>query len=147
MTESDLWKSTREGINDPQVHWTRIENTVGTGQSDVHGLLSGVDAWIELKIFHGNQIDFRKSEVAWITRRTECGGRTWILARKKDTLLLYPGVALETLIHNGVATIEGVRKGTLRKPLTIEHWAFAYRLPFDWQDLKNRIFLSEPRLS
>ncbi len=140
MTEKDLWHSMRAGIVDPSLHMTRIENALGAGQSDVHGLLRGTDAWIELKVFRGNIIDFRKSEVAWIARRVACGGRTWILARKNDTLLLYKGSDLELLIHNGIATIEGVRKGTLRLPVTIQKWATLFPEPFDWTGLKNRMF-------
>lgn len=141
-TETDLWNLAAPNMRGPQ--FTRIESVTSVGQSDVHGLYQGVDIWIELKIFHGNIIDFRKSEISWITRRIMLGGRVWILARKttksEDALYLYRGSDIPALLANGVISIEGKRQGILKAPLTICSWGSVWLSPFNWEALKERMF-------
>ena len=118
----------------PQVHWNRLENLVGTGAPDANGCLNGVEAWIENKIVHGNQIRFQPTQPAWIIQRLMHGGRVFVLARKDDVLMLYQGDALFKLVRSvaphGKHLTADYRAG---KPLLFPQ-------PFQWGVLLQTVF-------
>lgn len=94
MKEAYLWQTLRQGL--PSIHWSRIESTVGAGTPDVNGYDGTCEIWFELKMIRGNRLEFRKSQVAWISRRLNAGAtNVFVLARKADKLLLFmPSVVL-----------------------------------------------------
>ena len=139
MTEkSHIWKPLRE--NTPNVQWTRVENTAVPGAPDIHGFRHGRDIWIETKIFHGNKISFRPTQIAWIMKRQAHGGNTWILARRNDSMLLYKSTALQTLLDAGVVAIDGVKSGRANPDLVFTE-SLAFPKPFNWQRLETVLFL------
>lgn len=79
----------------------RIENGVGTGTADVHGIARGVTVWFELKalrrpkrlstrFFPNGKLGV--SQVAWHRQYATHGGRSYILVRDDlRQLYLFPG--------------------------------------------------------
>ena len=134
MTEkTGVWEPLRKAA--PQVHWTRIENLVGTGMSDVNGCLNGVEVWIENKLVHGNQITFQPMQPAWIIQRLMHGGRVFVLARKNDMLYLYGWEGLVKLLRTvkpqGKHLVADYRAAV---PLVI------VQKPFDWEAVTGAVF-------
>lgn len=134
MTEkSGVWEPLRDHA--PQVHWMRIENLVGTGMADVNGCLNGVETWVENKLVKGNQITFQPMQPAWIMQRLAHGGRVFVLARRKDTLLVWTGPALVKLVR--ACEVRG-------KALVVDYRVSAPSLtldvPFDWDVLIDALF-------
>lgn len=82
VKESYFWKQVKDGLSSyPMTHLSRIENTAGAGIFDVSGC-HGVEAWIELKVFHSGRLHFRNSQRIWASQRLMAGGRLFVLARK-----------------------------------------------------------------
>ena len=103
----------------------RVENSAGTGQPDLNGCWHGIEVWVELKIFKGNQLIFRSTQPEWIRRRIGAGGRVFVLARKDDTLYLYDGLSA------GNRSAE-----TWLNVLPL----FCTSIPFDYDGLLKKIF-------
>ncbi len=139
MTEREhIWKPLRENLTG--VHFLRVENTAVTGAPDINGCRGGREIWIEAKIFAGNKIHFRPTQIPWIARRSAHGGTVWILARKDDRLLLYSSRALPILLQQGVAAIDGI-KGIRADPMDVTGLAqFSTSKPFDWPALEAHLF-------
>lgn len=103
MTEASLWDRMRRGVGAlARVDFQRVENMIEDGTPDVNYCCEhGREGWIELKyrdviparastaVFRFNGL--RDSQVDWITRRSEHGGRVWIFAQVSDHLLLVGG--------------------------------------------------------
>ncbi len=89
VTETYFWKTVKNNLSDEYTHLSRIENTAGTGISDVSGCRKGKEVWIELKVSHGKRVHFRTSQRAWIMTRTGVGGTVWVLIRIEDDVVLY----------------------------------------------------------
>lgn len=136
ITEAYFWKQVREGLSNQTTHLCRIENTAGTGISDVNACSSGIEVWIELKVFKGMQLHFRNSQKAWITTRCNVGGRVFVLARKEDDIFLYDGGDVMDAVSNPVSERKSffIRYEDLPKPL---YWGIK---PFKWDELRNKIF-------
>ena len=103
MKESDFWRLVRvslQNVCSTDVHLTRIENIGGGGVSDVNMCLHGSELWIELKMARGNQVQFQPSQLAWISRHIACGGRVFVLVRKKNEMRLYLGEDAINLSRN-----------------------------------------------
>lgn len=92
VKESYFWQQVKGGLEDSETHLCRIENTAGVGISDINACHKGVEAWLELKIFHGARLHFRNSQRNWIHRRWTVGGRVFVIARRDDQLFIYDGV-------------------------------------------------------
>lgn len=99
----------------PQVHWTRIENSVGSGMPDLNGCINGIEFWVELKLVLPAGVLLRPMQYAWSHVRHRYGGRIFILAmdeRKKLIHLYRPPYKIEEcgkylrLINDPLTTIE-----------------------------------------
>lgn len=125
MKESYLWQTLRKGL--PRVHWTRVESTAGSGVPDVNGYVDGFELWLELKIMRGSLLEFRSSQIAWISRRlAERAANVFVLARKDDSLLLYPASIVKLEPHSyGEASVK-IRPN---EPLVMLH------KPFPWGEM------------
>jgi hypothetical protein len=136
LIESDLWASVRANLPDDRTQLCRIENEVGTGISDVNACRDGQERWIELKLVKGDRIYFRCSQRSWITRRTQVGGKVFVLARDGDVLLLYDGFLAATApshpYKNGKSYY--VKRADLPTPL------WSHPKPVDWRGLREKIF-------
>lgn len=135
LKESYFWQQVKAGLSAPDVDLSRIENTAGTGISDVSACCGGFEVWLELKVFHGKYLHFRNSQRTWINRRHEVGGVIYVLARKDDEMFLY--VATEVLACPFTSTKKG---GFIVKFDDLPTSVFHCRKPFKWNDLKNTIW-------
>lgn len=119
----------------------RIENSAGSGVCDVSACRRGREVWIELKVFKGNKIWFRKSQPSWIARRTSHGGRIFVLARKRDDLLLYRGADLPLLLKECIAEVDGSSSGIRADPSLVQARAVGvFPKPFNYAALAELIF-------
>jgi hypothetical protein len=102
MTETWMWQKVKRGLEPLMVHCCRVENTAGSGIPDVNCCHQGVEFWLELKIVRENRIQFRSSQIAWITERSGYSGRVFILAKRGEWLLVYKGTQAYSLgVSNG----------------------------------------------
>ena len=123
-------------------HWTRIENRVGVGEPDVFGQHNGLAAWVELKLFKGNKFSFRPSQPAWIMMNISHGGRVFVLARKKDTMLLFNGKHIPELIRRGTAIVDGVKdhpEAPTNLSMDLADLVLLNK-PWDWATMKEVLF-------
>ena len=137
IKESALWQQVKNGLEDEHTHLSRVENTAGTGISDVTACSHGVEVWLELKVFHGNDLHFRNSQRAWIKRRLEVGGRVFVIAR--DGEMLYAWAAGDVLAapftqHPPECKSFHVKAVDLPAPL------YSCRKPFNWRELREKLF-------
>ncbi len=140
VKESYFWQQVKAGLEDIRTHLSRIENTAGTGISDVSACNKGREVWLELKVFHGNNIHFRSSQRIWITRRVAVGGKVLVLARKDDELLLYEA--------RHVLAAPFTSHGEDRKSFHVKYADMPYpnyscKKPFRWEEVRNAIFPDE----
>jgi hypothetical protein len=136
VKESYFWQQVKAGLDDASTHMCRIENTAGTGISDVNACCRGQEVWLELKVFHGRRLYFRNSQKSWIVRRSEVGGRIFILARNEDTLIMYDAAAMmqcEAIPGNDGKSFS-VDVDKLPPPIYVCH------KPFKWAELRERLF-------
>ena len=136
VKESYFWQQVKAGLDDVETHLCRIENTAGTGISDVNACCRGQEVWIELKVFHGRRIYFRNSQKSWIVRRSEVGGRIFVLARNENMLCMYDAAA--------VVQAESI-PGSDNKSFSVDidklpPVLFACVKPFKWAELRERLF-------
>jgi hypothetical protein len=137
IKESALWQQVKNGLEDADTHLSRIENTAGTGISDVSACAHGVEVWLELKMFHGNDLHFRNSQRAWISRRLAVGGRVFIVARKDNQLLVYRAASVLAALftqHPPEKKSFHVKQVDLPTPL------YSCRKPFKWAEVRQAIF-------
>ena len=75
----------------PDVHFQRIETSVGLGVPDVNGCSEGIEFWLELKVSSNKRSVLSKYQKAWIIRRGKAGGRVFILQKtlRQRRLKLY----------------------------------------------------------
>jgi Holliday junction resolvase len=100
--EKNLWGLLRTHWNGPECHLQRIETGTQRGVPDVNGCWQGAEFWIELKVAKGNSAQLRPEQVAWHLQRARAGGRSWILVRKGDELMLYRGDQARDLAEMGL---------------------------------------------
>lgn len=89
MTESALYQKIKKAL--PLVHFTRIENSIGSGMFDVNACYVGQEFWIELKIDKGvndRNVLIRSSQYAWSTMRQRAGGKLLLLAYQERTRVI-----------------------------------------------------------
>lgn len=137
IKESALWQQVKNGLEDVDTHLCRLENSAGSGVPDVNACSHGVEVWLELKMFHGNDLHFRNSQRAWISRRLAVGGRVFIVARKDDQLLIYRAasmLAAPFTQHPPEKKSFHVKWADLPIPL------FLCKKPFKWADVRRTIF-------
>lgn len=131
MKESYLWSQVKAAL-DGHAHACRIENTAGTGISDVNLCWPGGECWVELKVFKGKRLHFRNSQLNWIMTRSRFGGTVWVLARDGDEIWLYPG---DDLLQNCERRPEGNGSFSIvPDPLYATWW---HMKPFNWAELRE----------
>ena len=136
VRESYFWQQVKIGLDNVETHLVRIENSAGNGISDVNACCRGQEIWLELKVFHGRRLYFRNSQKSWIVRRSEVGGRIFILARNEDTLIMYDAAAMMQCeaIHGNDGKSFSVDVDKL--PPSI----YVCRKPFKWAELREKLF-------
>ena len=87
-TEAGLWKWLRDHL--PPGHYTRLENSIGTGTPDVnYKVVGGSEGWMELKHYPDDcgpdahpfkRKGLRPDQKNWIEERIDAGGTVWIVA-------------------------------------------------------------------
>ena len=137
MRESAFWADVKKHLS-PAVHVTRIENSATAGVSDVTTCRAGVETWLELKIQHGNMLEFRSSQPVWIAKRMTAGGRVLVLARKDDEIVLYHGGVCCGTEKSPAEPVPG--KKAVRVSASPQYVKFRTSKPFDWRALENKIF-------
>ncbi len=98
--EQRVW-DTMKDHKPRQVRLERVENGVGNGTSDVHGLARGVTVWFELKALMRAKREttpffpkdkLRVAQSAWHREYAHHGGRSYVLVRDQfKQLFLIPG--------------------------------------------------------
>ena len=80
----------------PNVHFQRIETSVGLGIPDVNCCVNGIEFWLELKVSLGKRLAITKYQKAWILNRYKAGGLVFVLqkALSERALKLYDGPSL-----------------------------------------------------
>lgn len=136
VKESYFWQQVKAGLSVGNTHLSRIENTAGTGISDVSACANGVEVWLELKVFHGSRLHFRQSQRLWILKRATAGGRTFILARNNDVMLLYD--ALPVVLTKARPDADGKSFSVLEADLPTPK--YECKKPFNWAQLHERVF-------
>ena len=141
VSESYFWTQVKAGVATPDhdgevPHLSRIENTAGTGISDVSACSRGVEVWLELKVFHGNDLHFRTSQRIWINARLKAGGRVLVVARSGDCFLIYKASAIlaaKYTLHKDGKSFH-VKGADLPAP---ESRGIK---PFRWAEIRERLF-------
>lgn len=106
-TESDLWKWLRPAlVQPPGCAATRIENSAGVGQGDIHAVAFGRSAWIELKRVNGDKIKFRETQPPWIRTRLNAGDRVkvCVLDQDRDAIWVVPGEVVKFVDEKNTVT-------------------------------------------
>lgn len=137
MLEKDFWAKVKRALDLPGMHVNRIENTAGTGISDVNACYRGVEVWIELKIVHSNRVFFRTSQRAWMHKRLEAGGRVFVLVGTLDEMALYSAKDILETQHR----VEKDGKAFSISVVDLPKALFACNKPFKWEGLVNAIFV------
>lgn len=136
VKESYFWTQVRAGLSDENTHLSRIENTAGTGISDISACSRGVEIWIELKVFHGKKLYFRTSQRVWITNRLRVGGIVWVVARNGDDLQIYDGAAIMAAPHKSYPEKKAFSISTEDLPPPM----YQCGKPFRWGDIREVLF-------
>ena len=103
MLEKNFWKRLRATLPSG-AFCCRIEAGYSTpGTPDVWVCMNGVQAWVELKVAHGNRLLLTPQQVIWHRACAKAGGRSWIVAGAKDHIYLWPGAKVEDARDWGVA--------------------------------------------
>lgn len=138
VKESYFWQQVKVGLSDARTHLSRIENTAGTGISDVTACSDGIEIWIELKVFHGKKLHFRTSQRVWITNRLGVGGIVWIVARNGDNLQIYDAAAIMAAPHKSYPEKKAFSISVEDLPLPV----YQCNKPFKWGDVREVLFRS-----
>ena len=136
VKESYFWQQVKSGLDGPDVHMCRIENTAGTGISDVNICAGGRELWLELKVFHGKILHFRTSQRIWIARRLQVGGTVWIVARNGDDFELYDAAAVMAAPHKSNPEKKSFSVATADLPSPV----YRCSKPFRWGEIKDALF-------
>jgi len=139
MKESAFWSSVKKALDENDMHLSRVENSAGSGMSDVSACCNGKEVWIELKVFVGNRLHFRNSQFIWITKRLSVGGRVVVLTRKDDKL----GAHVSVYSAKDVLALDRIPGGD-EKSFWLDPSSLLPIIktskPFKWQDVRRAIF-------
>ncbi len=129
--EQKVW-DTMKSHRPAQVRLERIENGVGDGTADVHGLARGVTVWFELKavkrpvrpttpFFSKNTL--RRAQGAWHREYAHYSGRSYVLVRDDQRqLYLIPGGELHL--------VKGMSCSFALDRYAIESWEELFKFSF-----------------
>lgn len=140
MLESYLWNQVKGGLSSATTHLSRIENTAGAGIADVTGCCKSVEAWIELKIFHSNKLQFRNSQRVWIYDRDKVDGKIFVLARRDHM------ASAQILLYKAIDVVMSPSKPLPEKKSFVIDWddlpqPICYcSKPFKWDQFHKHIF-------
>ena len=137
VTESAFWQQVKSGLESQDTHLCRIESTIGSGIPDINACSNGIELFIELKVFHGNDLHFRSSQRAWILRRLSVGGRVLVLTRRDDCLLIYSSaevLAAPFISHGADRKSFHIKGEDLPNPL------YSCKKPFKWGEVRKILF-------
>jgi hypothetical protein len=139
VRESYFWQQVKAGLGSvPNVHMSRVENTAGSGISDVNVCVDGKEFWLELKMFHGEKLHFRTSQRAWISKHVACGGSVFILARKEDTLILYKACTCLEAPHKVSKDCKSFTVDYANLPTAL----YSCSKPFRWKEVLSSLIRS-----
>jgi hypothetical protein len=115
----------------PGVFWTRIENAAGVGMPDLLGCYNGSTILIESKIWEGQVVGLRPSQLGWLTKYTVAGGVSFIVAKRN----------LELHVFDGKRVLE-IFQGPPTKPaeLIMQPWTRKTGTKYDWQQFRAHVF-------
>lgn len=136
VKESYFWKQVKAGLEDQHTQLCRIENTAGTGISDVNICSHGVEVWLELKVFRRKYLHFRTSQRVWITRRTSVGGLVWIVARNGDDFEIYDAVAILACPHKSNPDKKSFSIAAADLPSPV----YRCSKPYKWREIREALF-------
>lgn len=79
-----------------KTHSERIENRSAEGMPDVYLCIDGVPIWLELKIIKNGRVSVSKSQIAWHSSHSRCGGVGFFLLHDPSTsdLFLFDGASV-----------------------------------------------------
>jgi len=137
VKESYFWQTVKAHI--PEVHWSRIENVAGSGIPDLNGCLNGKEVWIELKMFRGNRITLRSSQLVWMTKRLRVLGDVVVMARKDDEIWLINGRQVVEMTSDPVISKSTDDKSVSMAP-PVESALKVFHKPLDWEDIRRLLF-------
>lgn len=137
MTEANFWQAFKSHY--PEIHWSRIENVAGAGIPDAHGQLDGTGSWLEMKVYKGEQLHVRTSQVAWHAQHATHGGVSYFVCRKKDSILVYYGTTIVQLAHDPKYCKVVTPKSVAIYP-PAEAVLMEFKKPFDWKSLRQLLF-------
>ena len=94
-TEQSLWRLLKQNLP-KKTHCERIENRSGEGMPDVYLCIDGVPIWLELKIIKNGMVKVSKSQIAWHSSHSRCGGVRFFLLHDPSTgdLFLFDGASV-----------------------------------------------------
>lgn len=131
MNEKQFYQKVK--LNLPQVYWTRIENSVGSGMFDLNGTYADREVWVELKEEYREGILIRPSQHAWSWARSKQAKNMWYLGFFKN--------------HNAITLYQA----PVQHVQTHERWlrvldpADHIIDPINWKTLLNILFGSHPQ--
>jgi|TARA_A100001391_G_C5002224_1_gene261076 Holliday junction resolvase len=118
QTESSFWKQIKTGLSSTDAICTRIENSSTQGIPDLLLLDRAKDFHlIELKVVKGNKVLLSPHQVSFATRHA--GARSWIVAKKDDTVYLYRSDQAIAVFEDGIRC---PAHGTFTKPIDWSHF-------------------------
>jgi hypothetical protein len=91
-SETNFWRQIKK--NTPKIHWTRIESVASLGIPDLNGFSidnseRGSEFWVELKCTRMKKIKLTPYQISWLTKRSEIGGKAFILAKALGSGAVY----------------------------------------------------------
>ena len=118
QTESSFWRQIKTGLSSTDVVCTRIENSSTQGIPDLL-LLDRQNQFhlIELKVAKGYKVLLSPHQVSFATRHKDA--RSWIVAKKDDTVYLYRADQAIEVFADGIRC---PAHGTFTKPIDWSHF-------------------------
>jgi hypothetical protein len=137
VLETYFWQQVKGGLESLDTHLSRVENTAGTGISDVTACHQGIEVWLELKIVHSKRLYFKNSQRIWIAKRTAVGGNVKVVARKDSELFVWDARPVVLDCPHTPSTDNkafSIKEDDMPAPL------YHCRQPFNWREIKATIF-------
>ena len=137
VLESYFWQQVKSGLSGEEIHLERIENSTGSGVSDVSACSRGREIWLELKVAHRGWVSFRTAQDIFIRRRSAVGGIIFVLIRDEDTLKLY---APDSLLNAPRSVDPKGKRFRVKLANAVAPPIFQCTKPFRWTQVQECIF-------
>jgi hypothetical protein len=144
MTESDFYTLVRQKT--PSIHWERVENKILPGQPDTVANKDGQVARVEFKLLSGNLLHLEPFQISWFTRHLSQGGEAFILARRRDEMLLWScrqswAALMQYCIRvRGSSVLRGGYGAAWTNKKLHDLACFRSEMPFNWKGLVEALF-------